>query len=159
MRSKELRCYGHVGRQADDRMSKHRLFGPVKRPGHISQLRNNIVLSDIHNLSSSCLFQDARQTSTWRAQTCSTCTSLWPEGISNIIIIMRTQTGAQCVQCESMRSGLGHVANLTNDSISSSCFFISSGLGAAGRGTEGGAGVCLPRKAPPGPPFRPWNCC
>ena len=52
LRSKRLRWYGHVCRQADDRLTKCMLFGQVKGPGHVGKPRkiwNDVVLSDIHH--------------------------------------------------------------------------------------------------------------
>ena len=39
LRSKRLRWCGHVCRQADDRLTKCMLFGPVKGPGHVGKPR------------------------------------------------------------------------------------------------------------------------
>ena len=39
LRSKRLRWYGHVCRQADDRLTKCMMFGQVKGPGHVGKPR------------------------------------------------------------------------------------------------------------------------
>ena len=56
LRSKWLRWYGHVCRQTDDGLTKCMLFGQVKGPGRVGKPRkiwNDVVLSDIHQLSMS----------------------------------------------------------------------------------------------------------
>ena len=77
LRSKRLRWYGNLCRQADGILTQCMMFGQLKGSGHVGKPReiwNKVVLSDIYHVSVSCLRQVAQNKPTWQAQTCSTRT-------------------------------------------------------------------------------------
>ena len=95
LKSKRLRWYGHVCRQADDRLAECMLFGQVRGPGHAGKpgkLRSDMVLSDMHHLPSFRPYQITQTKSAWQAPTCFTHTHCLDDLVLSLLAALHRQS-------------------------------------------------------------------